>query len=326
MHQLAVVYNPTKIKQAKLEGIVEPARKAAGWGETLWLETAEDDPGTGMAREAVEKGADVVLAVGGDGTIRSVAEGLRGSGVPIALAPQGTGNLLARNLELTLDDLEKSVDAAFNGTPRPVDLGIAKWTRPDGDEEERAFVVAAGVGLDAKIMSTTDEELKKKVGMLAYVKAGLEALFTNHRMRIAYRLDDDQPERTRVHTVLIGNCGSIGGNVLLLPDAAVDDGVLDVVAILPRGIFGWPRIAWKVLVDNWILRRTKSDFVRKNRDRSRELNYQQCRSIEIHFRRSEEIELDGDHFGEIRKLFVHVDEGGLLVQMPAEEKPPAAAA
>lgn len=326
MGQLAVVYNPTKIEHSTLEGIVEPAREAAGWGETLWLETAEDDPGTGMAREAVEKGADVVLAVGGDGTIRAVAEGLRESGVPIALAPQGTGNLLARNLELTLDNLEESVDAAFNGTARPVDLGVARWTRPNGEEGERAFVVAAGVGLDAKIMSTTDEELKKKVGMLAYVKAGIEALFTNHRMRISYRLDAEAPERTRVHTILIGNCGSIGGNVLLLPDAAVDDGVLDVVAILPRGIFGWPRVAWKVLVDNWLLRRTKSDFVRKNRDRSRELNYQQCQSIEIHFRRPEEIELDGDHFGEIRTLHVHVEEGGLLVQMPADEKAEASAA
>ena len=317
MRTLAVVFNPTKIERAALESVVEPARQTAGWGEVLWLETAEDDPGTGMARKAADEGADVVLAVGGDGTIRAVAEGLRGTGVPIALAPQGTGNLLARNLELTLDNLDASVDAAVNGTARPVDLGVAKWKRAGGEQEERAFVVAAGVGLDATIMANTDEELKKKVGMLAYVKAGIAALLSDHRMRITYRLDDDAPQRARVHTVLVGNCGSIGGNVLLLPDAAVDDGVLDVVAILPRGLFGWPRVAWKVLVDNWLLRRTKSDFVRKNRDRSRELNYQQCRRLEVWFRHPEEIELDGDHFGEIVALEVHVEEGGLLVQMPA---------
>lgn len=318
MQRLAIVFNPTKIERATLEAVVGPAQQAAGWGDTIWLETAEDDPGAGMARDAVEQGADVVLAVGGDGTIRAVAEGLRGSGVPIALAPQGTGNLLARNLELTLDNLEASVDAAFNGSPRAVDLGVARWSRPGGAQGERVFVVAAGVGLDAQIMSSTDETLKKKVGMLAYVKAGVEALFTNHRMRISYRLDDHEPRRTKVHTVLIGNCGSIGGNVLLLPDAAVDDGVLDVVAILPRGVFGWPRVAWKVLVDNWLLRRTDSEFVRRNRDRSRELNYEQAREIEIHFRDPEEIELDGDHFGEILSLRVHVEHGGLLVQMPAK--------
>lgn len=325
MRTLAVVYNPTKIERAELEKIVDPAQQDAGWEDTLWLETAEDDPGTGMAREAVEKGADVVLAVGGDGTIRSVAEGLRGSGTPLALAPQGTGNLLARNLELTLDNLPESVDAAFNGVTRAVDLGVAQWSRPGGEQGERAFVVAAGVGLDAKIMSTTDEKLKKKVGMLAYVKAGLEALLSNHRMRISYSLDGEQPRQAKLHTILIGNCGSIGGNVLLLPDAAVDDGVLDVVGILPKGIFGWPRVAWKVLVDNWLLRRTRSKFVREQRDRSRELNYEQCREIEIHFRNPEEVELDGDHFGEILTLRVHVEEGGLLVQMPADWSPADAA-
>lgn len=174
-------------------------------------------------------------------------------------------------------------------------------------------------------MSTTDEKLKKKVGMLAYVKAGLEALLSNHRMRISYRLDGEQPRQAKLHTILIGNCGSIGGNVLLLPDAAVDDGVLDVVGILPKGIFGWPRVAWKVLVDNWLLRRTRSRFVREQRDRSRELNYEQCREIEIHFRNPEEVELDGDHFGEILTLRVHVEEGGLLVQMPADWSPADAA-
>ncbi|MBB1510318.1 diacylglycerol kinase family protein [Tessaracoccus sp. MC1756] len=318
MSTLAVIFNPTKIDRADLEAVVEPARVEAGWGEVLWLETQEDDPGVGMAREAVEKGVDVVLGVGGDGTIRCVAEGLRDSGVPLALAPQGTGNLLARNLDLTLDNLPESVDAAFNGKPRKVDLGVARWVRPNGDEEERVFLVAAGVGLDAQIMSTTDEKLKKRVGMLAYVKAGVEALFRNHRMRLTYRLDESEPERARLHTILIGNCGSIGGNVLLLPDAAVDDGVLDVVGVFPRGVFGWPRVAWKVLVDNAILHRTRSEFVRKRRDRSRELNYQQCREIEVTFRRPEEIELDGDHFGEITSLLVQVEDGGLLVQMPAD--------
>ncbi|MDO5684155.1 MAG: diacylglycerol kinase family protein, partial [Propionibacteriaceae bacterium] len=116
MNRAAVIFNPTKVERDDLAQVIDPAASAAGWSESLWLETAEDDPGTGMAKEAVDAGCDVVIAVGGDGTIRSVAEGLRGSGVPMALCPQGTGNLLARNLELTLDNLEESIDAAFNGT------------------------------------------------------------------------------------------------------------------------------------------------------------------------------------------------------------------
>lgn len=316
MPTAAVVFNPTKIDREELAKVVDPAARRAGWDESVWLETAEDDPGTGMAKEAIERGCDVVLAVGGDGTIRAVAEGLRGSDVPMGLCPQGTGNLLARNLELTLDNLEESVDAAFRGVARPVDLAVAELRRPDGAVDEAAFVVMAGVGLDAQIMSSTDEDLKKKVGMLAYVKAGLEALQNNRRMRLWYKLDDDAPQPARLHTVLVGNCGSIGPNVLLLPDAAVDDGVLDVVAVRPQGLLGWPRVAWKVLVDNWLLRRTKDEGVRKRRDKSRELNYQQCREIEIRFGKPEEMELDGDHFGEISSVKVSIEAGGLRVMMP----------
>lgn len=321
MPQAAIIFNPTKIERDDLAAVVDPAAQAAGWDESLWLETAEDDPGTGMAREATEKGADMVLAVGGDGTIRAVSEGLRGSGVALGLCPQGTGNLLARNLDLTLDNLEESVDAAFNGVSRGIDLGIVTWSRAGGKQEEHTFVVMAGLGLDAKIMASTDEELKKNVGMLAYVKAGFEALRHHHRMRLTFRLDDDQPRRAKVHTVIVGNCGSIGNNVLLMPDAAVDDGLLDVAAARPQGPLGWVKVGWKVLVDNAILRRTESDLVRKNRDRDRQLSYQQCRELELTLRDPQEIELDGDPFGEVLAVNIRVEPEALMIQMPRGWEP-----
>lgn len=325
MPKAAVIFNPTKVERSELAPVVDRAQQEAGWEESLWLETAKDDPGTGMARQAVEEGVDVVLAVGGDGTIRAVSEGLRGSSVPLALCPQGTGNLLARNLELTLDNLEETVAAAFKGVSRPVDLAVAELTRPDGESKEHAFVVMAGLGLDAQIMSTTDEELKKKVGMLAYVKAGVEALRENRRMRVAFQLDDDQPQRAKIHTVLIGNCGSIGANVMLLPDAAVDDGLLDVVALRPQGVFGWPKLAWKILVDNALLRRFKSDKVKEKGDRTRDLNYQQVKRIEMRFVKPEEIELDGDHLGAVKRAVISLEPGGLNVMMPEGWEPPTAA-
>lgn len=321
MPTAAVIFNPTKVLRTDLAAVIDPAAQAAGWSESVWMETTEHDPGTGMAREAVERGCDVVLAVGGDGTIRGVAEGMRGSGVPVGLCPRGTGNLLARNLELTLDNLEESVDAAFNGTPRPVDLGVATWSRSDGSQQERVFVVMAGLGLDAKIMATTDDELKKKVGMLAYVKAGVEALRHHHRMHLRFRFDDEKAHRAQVHTVLVGNCGSIGNNILLMPDAAVDDGLLDVTAVRPQGPFGWVKVGWKVLVDNAILRRTASRLIRRNRDRDRSLTYQQTRQIELTLRDPEEIELDGDVFGKVLAVRMRVDPGALTVQMPSDWTP-----
>ncbi len=315
----AVVFNPTKVDRAELAKAVADAERASGWGFSLWLETSAEDPGAGMARQAVEEGCALVLAVGGDGTIRAVAEGLRGSEVPLGLCPRGTGNLLARNLRLPLGNLHGAVAAAFQGVSRPVDLGVVDWVRPGGGHEERVFVVMAGMGLDAQIMSSTDEDLKKRVGMLAYVKVGVEKLRRNHRMRLQFRLDDQPPQRARVHTVLVGNCGSIGGNVMLMPHAAVDDGVLDVLAMEPQGLFGWVRVAWGVVVDNGILRG------RRNREGGQgELRYQRCRSIEVWLREPESIQLDGDYFGKVVSLSVHVEPQALRVMMPPGWEPAAA--
>ena len=163
----AVVYNPIKVDLDALRETVHTAAQQAGWGDTRWYETSEDDPGTGQAKQAVEDGAEVVLSAGGDGTIRAVAEGLRGSDVPIALLPSGTGNLLARNMKLTLDRLEESVTTAFTGTDRKIDLGVVELERADGKRETRAFLVMAGLGIDAAMIENTDPALKKKVGWLA---------------------------------------------------------------------------------------------------------------------------------------------------------------
>src|SRR3978361_2317669 len=105
----AVVYNPVKVDIEVLRAAIESEAEAAGWAETLWFETTVDDGGQGMARQAIEANADVIVAAGGDGTGRCVAEGMCGSSVPLALLPSGTGNLLARNLKLTLNDLPGSV-------------------------------------------------------------------------------------------------------------------------------------------------------------------------------------------------------------------------
>lgn len=267
-----------------------------------------------QAREAVELGADVVIAVGGDGTVRAVAEGLEGSGVPLALVPQGTGNLLARHLGLPLQ-MEAAIGIALGGQTRDIDLGTADWTRPNGDHERHAFVVMAGMGLDARIMSSTDEDLKKRVGTLAYVKAGAIALFKGQRMLLQYRVDGGPPKVTKVHTVLVGNVGTIGRNVTLMPDASIDDGILDVVAARPTGPFGWIAVAWRVLIDNGLLRRFKSERWRERDDNARELRYLQCRHIDINLREPEEIELDGDHFGVIRAASIGVARDALVVKV-----------
>ncbi|HEV7742218.1 MAG TPA: diacylglycerol kinase family protein [Pseudolysinimonas sp.] len=317
----AVVYNPTKVDLAELRDAVALAESEAGWAKSLWLETTEDDPGTGQARDAVKQGADVVIAAGGDGTVRAAAEGLHESGVPLALLPAGTGNLLARNMDLTLGDMPDSVRTAFTGHDRRIDLGIVEIERADGTRETKAFVVMAGIGLDAKMAANTNPELKKKVGWLAYIQPIMVALRDKERVRVRFRVDEG-PERTmNVHTVMVGNCGSLPGNVLLLPEAAIDDGVFDIVALRPQGFFGWVQIWTKIFWENGVLRRNSVGRRLAGLTRDvRALRYIKAAKITARLDRAEDFELDGDDFGEAIAFRAHIDPDGLLVRIPADRE------
>ena len=101
VRRCAVVVNPTKVSDGFHEAITGRLGEA-GWAEPMWLETTEDDPGRSMTRSAREAGVDLVVAAGGDGTVRIVADGLAGSGIAMGIVPAGTANLLARNLGLPM--------------------------------------------------------------------------------------------------------------------------------------------------------------------------------------------------------------------------------
>ena len=314
----AVVYNPIKVDIDVLRATVDAAEKAAGWGETVWFETSEEDPGGGVTKEALARGIDVVMAAGGDGTVRAVAEALRDSGVPIGLLPSGTGNLLARNLALTLDNLEESVTTAFAGDERKIDLGVVDIARAEGPRETYVFLVMAGLGLDAQMIANTNPALKKKVGWIAYVDAIFKSLRQNNRIHMRYNLDGRGNRNARVHTILIGNCGSLPGNILLLPDAAVDDGVFDIVALRPEGIIGWLEVWVKIVWENGVLRR--SQVGRKILSLTKEIRtvrYLKGKELIVRLTEEQEFELDGDGFGRIVALKAVVDPGALRVKVPA---------
>lgn len=314
----AIVFNPVKVDRAALKDVVTAAEKPAGWASSLWLETTEDEPGTGLARRAVAEGVEVVLAAGGDGTVRAVAEGLRDSKVALALVPQGTGNLLARNLNLDLTDLDLAVQTAFTGENRDIDLGLATIVRPDGTTESHAFLVMAGIGLDAKMIAKTNPELKKRVGWLAYADAIARSLRDTEQLRINFRTDGGALRTMRAHTVLVGNCGLLPGNILLLPEAELDDGVFDIVALRPEGFFGWAQIWVKIFWENGVLRR--SSVGRKLVGPSREvrtLRYLRASTFDAQLDRAEEFELDGDEFGMVTAFRTEVEAGALTVRVPA---------
>ncbi|POH62908.1 diacylglycerol kinase [Cryobacterium zongtaii] len=313
----AVVYNPIKVNLDDIKRAVAAEEAKAGWGETLWFETSKEDPGQGAARAAIDAGATMVIAAGGDGTVRAVAEVVHGSDAALALLPSGTGNLLARNLNLTLDDLDHSIGTAFAGKDRSVDIARIEIRHEDDSVSKHAFLVMAGLGLDAKMLASTNDELKAKIGWLAYVGAIITALRDRNQLRLRYSLDGGPTKSVRAHTVIVGNTGTLTANVLLLPEAVIDDGQFEMLMLRPEGFVHWVQIVVKVLWENGVLRRTP--LGRRMMTKEVEaLNYVKGRQITVKLSHPEEIELDGDGFGTATAFKARVLPGGLRVRVPQE--------
>ncbi|MGH3538339.1 MAG: diacylglycerol/lipid kinase family protein [Pseudonocardiaceae bacterium] len=294
----AVVFNPTRFGDvATVHVQIAQVCAELGWSDPLWLETSAEDPGIGQARTALTAGADLVLVCGGDGTIRNVAQVLAGSGTAMGLLPAGTGNLLARNLAIQLDDPAAATRIALSGVNRPIDVG--RVSVDDGDEEQ-VFLVMAGMGFDAAIMAGAPARLKARVGPLAYFISGTRAL-KGPQVRIALTMDGQPEMHRRVRTVVVGNCGRLLAGLVLMPAAKLDDGLLDVVTIAPKGIIGWLAVAAQVLT-----RRRSGHPI---------IEHRQGHTITIASEGPQQVQFDGDSVGNAQILRMRVERGALLVRV-----------
>jgi len=297
-HQLAVVLNPTKIEDPVVfRSMVERGAAAAGWAVAGWYTTTIEDPGRSMAEDAAIAGAELVLVCGGDGTVRTVCAELAGTGVSVGIVPAGTGNLLARNLGIPLQ-LQAAVEVALRGQDRAIDLVKVSG---DGLGDDEHFMVMAGMGFDAAIMEGANEQIKARVGWLAYVVSGLRNLMFP-AVRVDIRLDGGEWTRHRARTVLIGNVGYLQAGMPLLPDASIDDGVLDVVILHPRRVLSWIPLAVRVLS-----RGRRTDEL---------INRMTGHTVTVRAHSETPRQLDGDSIGSGRELHAECVHGKLLVRVP----------
>jgi diacylglycerol kinase family enzyme len=188
------------------------------------------------ATKAVRDGVDVVVAVGGDGTVLQVADSLAGTDVPLAIVATGTGNLLASNLDIPHPPAE-AVATVLMGERRRIDVGRIRI-----GGKRRVFTVACGIGFDADVMGRTSSEQKGRWGKLAYVASAV--LEAGNIRNAEHRLKLDGVASTRpASQVLIANMGRVGPG-LEPPGVRADDGLLDVFVIrasgpLPALLAGW---------------------------------------------------------------------------------------
>jgi len=293
----AVIVNPARVTDwTTFRRHVEYEVKTRGWQRPLWLETTEEDPGRAMAQRAIEEGVDLVLGAGGDGTIRVVCSALAGTGIPFGLIPAGTGNLLAKNLGIPLDEAA-ALNVAFDGLDKPIDLVKVTFD----DQASDHFAVMAGIGLDAVIMQGTNPDLKKAVGSAAYFLSAAQNA-KHPALNTTIEVDDGAPMKRRAHLIVIGNVGYLQANIQLIPDAKADDGLLDVVIASPRGIRDWVRLTTRVLIRQ---RRLDDQLDRLTGQR-----------VKITVDRPDQYQMDGDTVGECTSLLAEVQPGALLLRVP----------
>lgn len=346
---IAFVTNPTKVGAADLRDAAIRACTERRMPEPLWFETTVADPGVGQTRAAIARGATVVVAVGGDGTVRAVAEALAGTAVPMGLIPLGTGNLLARNLDLPLADLDAALQLALTGTGRTIDVGWLRVVRdesqvsdpvaeaaddvpavsgpargpgpdraaandddrpagPGARPRDHIFLVIAGLGFDAAMVADTDENLKARVGWIAYFLAAGRHLH-GHRLRVRMTIDDAPASSRRVRSLLVGNCGRLPGGITLLPDAELDDGWLDIGAIDTRGgLAGWVQLFGEVVLQGIGMRNELPGKIGR-------IDHLRARRLRVAADRPAAVQVDGDVLGLALEITVRVDPGALTVRV-----------
>lgn len=217
-----VIINPAAGKDEPILNTLNDVFHAAGveWDVSI---THKFGDATRLAKEAVARGVDLVAGYGGDGTQMEVANGLLGSGVPLAILPGGTGNAMAHQLEIPINLRQAAELIVSSPNRRAIDLARI------GD---RVFMLRAYAGVSAEDAASREE--KDKHGQLAYVHAG--AKFLTHSHPANYKATVDGTEvRGQAVVCYILNAGSIGGVMgVSLPnvgDVNVSDGYLDLFAI-----------------------------------------------------------------------------------------------
>ncbi|HYD54179.1 MAG TPA: diacylglycerol kinase family protein [Gemmatimonadaceae bacterium] len=241
---VALIANPASRRGRRLHPRAERALRAAGIEVELLL---TERPGHAAelavgCRDRVE----AVFVLGGDGTVMEVAGALAHTGVPIGVLAGGTGNLLARALGIPLR-VERAVPVLLSGDRLRIDLGRF--------DTGRRFAIAAGVGIDARMVAQTPGWLKRRLGVLAYTltasRAVLAAVSGRDRFTARITLDGEAIERPAI-AVMVANFGAVLADTITLgPGIASDDGVLDLCIFSPRTVGEALRVMRRLLAKDF---------------------------------------------------------------------------
>lgn len=220
--RIHIVVNPAAGQDIPVLGTFNTSFRDAGLDWEMSI-TKQAGDAAAQARQAAEKGAAIVAAYGGDGTVAEVASGLVGTGVPMAILPGGTANVMSVELGIPTDLTTACRTAADPASiVRPVDMGIVNGHH---------FILRVGVGFEAAMVEHADRDLKNRLGVFAYLWSAVQNLSQPVISRYRLTLDGKAVE-TEGLTCIIANSGNLGqAGVNLIPTIDVCDGLLDVIVI-----------------------------------------------------------------------------------------------
>jgi diacylglycerol kinase (ATP) len=268
--------------------------EAAGIADPFWCEVPKSRNAPEQVRRALDDGAELLIAWGGDGMVQRCVDVLADSGSDVALAiiPAGTANLFATNLGIPRD-IEGAVAIGLHGPRRRLDLG-----RFNGER----FAVMAGAGFDAAmIRDAGDGSLKERLGRVAYVWSGSENL-RSKPFRADIEVDGAKWYDGKASCILLGNVGELVGGIQAFEDARPDDGRLELGVVTAEGLIEWGRMIARAAVGT----ADKSPFARTTK----------ARSVKVKLNRKVLYELDGGDRTKVKAFKVKVEPGAVTVCAP----------
>jgi YegS/Rv2252/BmrU family lipid kinase len=231
--QPVVIVNPRSgggLTQQRWAGLLGPLTDGLGPFDTRFTEGKGD--GRRIAHEECAAGRRLIIAMGGDGTISEVADGILSAGgkAELGIIPRGTGGDFRRTLDLE-NDLAKAARRVRESQARPIDAGRVSYVADSGTQAQRHFVNVVSFGFSSDVARRANSSSKRMGGKVAFLSATLRSLVTYDNAQVVVSADGQPERRMQLLLGAVGNGRFFGGGMKICPEAMLNDGWFDLVTV-----------------------------------------------------------------------------------------------
>jgi YegS/Rv2252/BmrU family lipid kinase len=292
-HKMHIIINPasaggkTRLRQSEILNILT---KKLGNHYSLYL-TRKPLDASASTTEALRNGCELIIAIGGDGTIQEVVNGFFSTGRPVnpdcqlGIISSGTGHGFAQSLGLP-KGIADQIDVIGSGLTRRVDVGNVSYQNEKREIAHRYFINECQLGIGGAVVQRVQQNHKKFGGLLAFGIGTIETAFHHPNQVMKISADHQEPYTTDLTGILIANGAYMGGGMNLAPGAKVDDGLFNILVMLRQTVFQRLQNFPKIYTGNHI--------------HSPAFGYFQAKTVTIESEENVLVEADGELLGTTR--------------------------